>query len=346
MTLPVVSVIMPIRNEAVYISQTLASVLDQDYPNDRYEVIVADGGSTDETREIVRRQAAAHSQNRVSIIENPGRTVPVGFNLGLALAIGSVIVRVDGRAAIAPNYLRECVAALERTGADNVGGRMQPVGGGGFGDAVALATTSRFGVGDAKFRYSTQEEWVDTVYLGAWPRAVFTWMGQMDEEMVRCQDCELNYRLLKLGGRILLSPRIESQYLVNRRTPAALFRQYFDYGFWKVRVLSRHPTQMRPRQFAPATALLLLAIASIGTGAGSPVFRVALICSAAAYGVVTTVAAITATGARQLRLAPMVALAYSTLHLSYGLGFIAGLAREAGLHVREAIPVAVLSRRR
>ncbi len=327
MTHPMVTVIMPIRNEADYISRTLESVLSQDYPDERYEVIVVDGASTDKTREAVWRQSAAHPEIRFSLIQNPGKTVPIGFNLALGRAIGSIILRVDGRADIAPNYVRECVDALERTGADNVGGRMRPVGGGGFGDAVAIATTSRFGIGDAKFRYLTKEAWVDTVYLGAWPRTVFAWMGSMDEEMVRCQDCELNYRLRKLGGRILLSPQIDSRYLVDRRDPAALFDQYLQYGFWKVRVLVRHPGQMRLRQFAPVSFLLLLGGGLVGAGLGWPFFAEALGFCLAAYVVAGTVAAVGACGRRRLGLVPPVMVAYATLHVSYGLGFFVGLVR-------------------
>jgi succinoglycan biosynthesis protein ExoA len=334
MNVPMVTVIMPIRNEATHIGRTLEAVLRQDYPTDRYEVIVADGDSTDATCEVVIRQFASHPDVSTSLVHNPRRIVPVGFNLALARAVGSVIVRVDGRAEIAQNYLHECVSALDRSGAHNVGGRMRPVGGGGFADAVEIATTSRFGIGDAQFRYLDGESWVDTVYLGAWPRDVFRWLGNMDEEMVRCQDDELNYRLRKLGGRILLSPRIDSRYLVDRRNPAALFDQYLQYGFWKVRVLVRHPRQMRLRQFAPVTFLVLLSCGLVGAALGWPLFAVALGFCLAAYVVAGTAAAVHACGRRRLGLWPMVLVAYATLHVSYGLGFFVGLVRVAAIRVR------------
>ncbi|RIK26323.1 MAG: glycosyltransferase family 2 protein, partial [Chloroflexi bacterium] len=127
-TLPFVSVIMPIRNEAAFIGRSLGAVLAQDYPHDRMEVLVADGMSTDDTRTIVQQLAARHADIQVRLIDNPGKIVPTGFNAALAQARGDVIVRVDGHTIIAPDYVRECMAVLERSGADNVGGRMVAVG--------------------------------------------------------------------------------------------------------------------------------------------------------------------------------------------------------------------------
>ena len=185
--------------------------------------------------------------------------MPTGLNLALAAAEGEIIVRVDGHTNIEADYVRWCVEALERTGATNVGGRMDAVGRGRFGEAVAAATSSPFGVGGARFHYSNTEEWADTVYMGAWPRWVFEEIGLFDEELVRDQDDEFNYRLREHGGRILLSPKIKSVYS-NRSNPLALWKQYFQYGFWKVRVLQKHPKQMRPRQFAPPLFALCLCL--------------------------------------------------------------------------------------
>src|SRR3954465_12513533 len=128
---------------------------------------------------------------------------------------------------------------------------MDPVTEGLFGQAVALATSSPFGVGGSRFHYAQSEEWVDSVYMGAWPRSAFERNGFFDEELVRNQDDEFNYRLRSNGGRILLNPRIKSHYY-NRSTARSLWRQYFQYGLWKVRVMQKHPRQMSVRHFAPA----------------------------------------------------------------------------------------------
>jgi succinoglycan biosynthesis protein ExoA len=318
-----VTVIMPIRNEANFIEQSLHAVLTQDYPHELLEVLISDGMSADGSRKIIARLAKAHSDIRVGVIDNPGRIVPTGLNLALARARGEVIVRVDGHTIVASDYVFECVAALQRSGADNVGGRMEAAGQNRFGEAVSLATSTAFGVGGGRFHHSKREEWVDTVYMGAWPRQVFERIGLFDEEQVRNQDEEFNYRLLECNGKILLSPNIKSRYY-TRSTPRSLWRQYYQYGYWKVRVMQKHPGQMRPRQFVPphfvATLLMTLGLAPF-TVAG----RWGLALTVGCYSV-ANVAASAATARRvDWRLLPLLTFTFVILHLSYGLGFLMGL---------------------
>lgn len=325
---PFVSVLVPVRNEAAHVESTVAAILGQDYPADRLEVLFADGRSTDATRSILERAAARDA--RLVVVDNPCGIVSTGLNAALRVARGAFVVRVDGHTQIAPDYVRACVEALERTGADNAGGRMTAVGDGAFGRAVAAATSSRFGVGGARFHYSDREEWVDTVYLGAWPRAVFARIGPFDEELVRDQDDEFNYRLRAAGGRILLTPAVKSRYTV-RGTPRALFRQYFEYGFWKVRVLQKHTAQMRPRQFAPPLFVLALLVASALAVAApaAPAARLPLAGLAALYLAADLVAS--AIEARRRGANPaLLALVYPILHVAYGTGFLVGLVRFAG----------------
>ena len=246
--LPKVSVLLPIRNEQLSIEPCLQSIFCQDYPQDCMEIIVADGCSEDQTREVIQKLQVLYPN--LILVDNPGSIVPTGLNAAITQSTGEFIVRVDGHTNIASDYVVECVNALQKTGADNVGGKMDAEGKTPFGKATAYATSSPFGVGGARFHYSDKEEWVDTVYLGAWPRKVFERIGMFDEEMVRDQDDEFNYRLLENGGKILLSPKIQSKY-TPRSTPKTLWKQYYQYGFWKVRVLQKHPFQMRPRQFIP-----------------------------------------------------------------------------------------------
>jgi glycosyltransferase involved in cell wall biosynthesis len=322
---PFVSVILPIRNEESFIARSLGAVLAQDYDPRRMEVLVADGMSTDGTRAVVEASAAAVPEIPVVIVDNPPGIVPTGMNAALARARGGVIVRVDGHTIVEPDYVRACVEALRRSGAQNVGGKMTAVGAGRVAGAVAAATSSRFGVGGARFHYSEREEWVDTVYMGAWPRDVLEGLGGFDAEMVRDQDDELNYRLRERGGRILLSPGIRSRYY-NRGSLASLARQYFQYGFWKVRVLQKHPRQMRPRQFAPPALALGLA-AGLAAAPFSGRARAGLLALSAAY--VAAVAAASITSARRVswKLLPHICAVFPALHLSYGFGFLAGLAR-------------------
>jgi succinoglycan biosynthesis protein ExoA len=319
---PYVSVIMPVYNEANYIDRSLGAVLSQDYPADKFEVLVVDGISTDPTWERIRQLSAEHPGIVLRMLENPDGIVPTGLNHAIAQAKGSVIVRVDGHTVIAPDYLRQCVAALASSGAENVGGRMRAIGTNSFGRAVAVATSSSFGVGGGRFHLSDQEEWVDTVYMGAWPRRAFREVGLFDEELVRDQDDEFNYRLRASGGKILLHPKIRSQYTV-RSSPLALWRQYFQYGLWKVRVLQKHPRQMSSRQFVPPAFVfslfvsILLALFAIPRPLS---FIVPLL-----YLFANLLAATYTASKQGWKYLPWLPITFAILHVSYGSGFLIGL---------------------
>jgi glycosyltransferase involved in cell wall biosynthesis len=318
---PFVSVIMPIRNEEENIRNSLDAICKQNYPLDRLEILVVDGISTDNTRSIV--QEIQQQYNQICLIDNPRKIVPPGLNLGIQQARGEIIIRVDGHTVISPDYVRECVEALARTGADNAGGKMVGQGKTGFGNAVVLATSSAFGIGNARFHFSNKEEWVDTVYLGAWPKKVFEKVGKFNEEMVRNQDDEFNYRLRKAGGKILLSPNIQSKYLV-RGSPEKLWKQYFQYGYWKVRVLQQHPRQMSYRQFVPplfVLALSSLSVLSIFVTSLRKLFGLIFGIYLAA-NLASSMVLAKKNGWKNLLFLPAVFL---TLHLSYGSGFLKGL---------------------
>jgi succinoglycan biosynthesis protein ExoA len=321
--LPRVSVVMPIRNEGTFIARSLGAVVGQDYPADRLQVIVADGMSTDGTREIVKELQKRHRS--IILVDNPARIVPTAMNAGIRVAEGDIIVRVDGHTIISRDYVRNCVAELQRTGADNVGGRMLAVSRGLLGRAIAMATSSPFGVGGARFHYSDREEWVDTVYMGAWPKGVFAQIGLFDEEMVRNQDDELNYRLRAHGGKILLCPNIRSEYF-NRATVGSLAKQYFQYGCWKVRVLQKHPRQMSLRHFVPPLFILCLSVSCVGAPFSVIAWRV-FITTACLYLIANLSSSFLLTMRKHWEAMPILPLVFIMLHVSYGSGFIAGLFR-------------------
>ena len=322
---PFVTVIMPIRNEQEFISRSLGAVLAQDYPPDRYEVLVADGMSLDATRDIVRSTAG---ERNATILDNPGQIAPSALNVGIAEAAGEIIARVDGHTEIAQDYVRKSVEALARTGADCVGGRMDPVGQNSFGRAVAVATSNRFSLGGSRFHYATEEVETDSVYMGVYAKPVFSRIGLFDEELVRNQDDEFNYRLRSAGGRVVLVPGIRSTYY-NRATPGALLRQYFQYGLWKVRVIQKLPGQMRLRHVVPSGFVFSLIL----TAALSAIWvesAIALAAVAGIYALFLTIVAISAAGPRSPGLALQTVLAIAIMHVAYGLGFMVGFVRFAG----------------
>jgi len=320
--LPFVSVVIPIRNEAAFLSESLGAVLAQDYPADRMEVIVVDGDSTDGTQKIL--QHYHESRPPVVVLSNPARIVPAALNIGIRHARGEIIVRVDGHTVIAPDYVKQCVEFLKRGDADNVGGPMRPKGRSYFGRAAALATTCPFGIGNSRFHYTERELFTDTVYLGAYRREIFDRIGLFDEEFICNQDYELNYRLRAAGGRILCTPQIRSIYYCRESLPA-IWRQYFHYGFWKVRTLRKHPRSLQLRQLA--APVMVLAILGCGIlGFLFPPTWYLLASGAIAYlGLGGVFALQKAIGAGTPGLWPGVVVTFLTIHLAWGSGFWAGV---------------------
>lgn len=295
--------------------------MNQDYCLDCMEILIADGISTDGTTELLDAYKRKYDNLRVFI--NPVGIVPTGMNLLIQKSKGDIIIRIDGHTTVERDYVRKCVEVLKKTNADNVGGKMDPKGETIFGEAVALATCSRFGIGNARFHYSDKEEHVDTVYMGAWPREVFKKIGLFDEELVRDQDDEFNYRIRKASGRIILSPEIKSKYIV-RSTPNSLWKQYFQYGFWKIRVFQKHPRQMGIRQFIPPLFILSL----LGTLTASLIFHwgwIILVGLLGSYTLVSLVTSFKISKGKDWQLVLQLLLCFAIIHFSYGIGFWFGL---------------------
>jgi succinoglycan biosynthesis protein ExoA len=324
---PLVSVIMPVRNEAHYIARSLGAVLAQDYPADRMEVMVVDGMSTDDTREIVESMRAGSP--RVQLIDNTRRIAPTALNAAIARARGEILVRVDGHCEIERDYVRRCVEHLRNDRVDGVGGPLQTIGESFVAGCVAVAMSSTFGVGDSAFRtVSNKTMLVDTIAFPAYTRNIIERVGPFDEELARNQDDDYNYRLRKIGARVLLAADVRSRYY-SRSSIHSLWRQYFQYGYWKVRVMQKHPRQMRPRQFVPplfvAALLLSLAAAPLSFILGSW-FAWPFVLAAGSYALANLAASISITVKRRdWRLPGLLPIAFGVLHVSYGLGFLVGL---------------------
>lgn len=324
--LPFVSIIMPVRNEERGISRALNCLLAQDYPRDRMEVLVADGMSTDGTRGMV--SVAAARDSRIRLLDNRRGIMASGFNLGLKASTGDIIIMMGGHTEVASDYVRTSAALLQKGLADCVGGPINTVGETNVARAISLAMSSRFGVGGSAFRVGCRErKYVDTVAYGAYTRSIMERAGPLDEEFVRGQDDEFNYRLRKLGAKILIAPELRSRY-TSRSSIPSLWRQYFQYGYWKVCVLQKHPRQMQVRQFVPVvfvcSLLVSLILAVVHPAMGS---RMTLLVGGSYLLTTLLVSTALACGRERWRLAPALAMSFPVLHFSYGAGFLVGLAK-------------------
>ena len=318
---PLVSVVVPCRNEIHYIEDTLRSILAQEKPAGGFEVIVAEGMSDDGTREILLRLAQEHPCLR--IVENSRGIVSTGLNAAIQVARGQIIMRMDAHTRYASDYIKNCVSVLRSTGADNVGGAWIAEGEGIVSRAIAAAFASPFSFGGNRGHNSRYEGPVDTVYLGCWPRDIFERMGYFDEELIRNQDDEFNLRITRASGKIWQSPKIKSWY-TPRNSIATLFKQYMQYGYWKVRVIKKHRLPASWRHLVPA-ALLLSLVFLAAVGPWFSVARLALIIVVSLYALSTLLASVAIAAQNEWRMLPLLPLVFACYHFGYGYGFLRGL---------------------
>jgi succinoglycan biosynthesis protein ExoA len=325
-SLPLVSILMPVRNEGAFIARSLGAVLGQDYPAELIEVLVVDGMSTDATRSIVA--SFQEKYDNLRLLDNHGQIVPIAMNMATREARGEVLVRVDGHCEIAPDYVRRCVEHLADSGADGVGGPVETVGETRMGQSIALAMSTGFGVGGSGFRTQADSHtFADTVPFPAYTREIVQAAGPYDEELVRDEDDEYNYRIRKMGGRLLLTGDVRSRYY-SRSSLRSLGRQYYQYGYWKVRVAQKHPRQMRPHQFVPPTFVALLLAAAL-TAPFVRMARLLLALAGSSYVLVNLVASARLTAKHGGRHFLVLPAAFAFMHLGYGAGFLVGLYRFA-----------------
>lgn len=323
---PFVTVIVPVRNEENFLGPCLQALAQQDYPREAFEVIVLDGESTDGTQ-AEAEQAAQELGVPDAYLTNRGRTTASGLNLGLSVARGDVIIRVDGHTLVDPHFISASVRALRETGADAVGGPIRTMGRGPVGQAIALAMSSPFGVGDASFRHSRERQETDSVAFAAYRRDVFERIGGF-EEVSGGEDDEFNYRLRDAGGRIVLTPEIGSVYYARPRY-RDVAKQYWRYGLAKAEVLRRHRGRMRARHLVPSalvSALVITRTLSMFDARASRWFGLL----AGAYGAFCAAAAFwIALKGNHWRLFPMIAPAFPAIHLPAGAGLMVGFLRGA-----------------
>jgi glycosyltransferase involved in cell wall biosynthesis len=322
---PFVSVIVPCRNEVRFIRECLHSILAGDYPAERMEVIVADGMSTDGTREVIEEVGA-----RVRMIDNPELVTPWALNRAILESRGEIILRMDAHARVAPDYVSGCVALLERSGADNAGGVMIGIAQseGWFAGPILEALKHPFGVGNSRFRIGAgEDQWVDTVFGGCWRRELFSRVGMFHPRLAHSQDMEFNQRLRRAGGRIVLSPAIVSYYYTRSRL-GEFARHNFINGVWAVMPFAlAGGMPVRWRHLAPLAMVMGLGIAGVADA------RIAWTMAAAYAAVNLAASGYVAIRRRKWSHAARMPVVFACLHFSYGLGSLWGLVKAIAIRV-------------
>jgi glycosyltransferase involved in cell wall biosynthesis len=329
--LPFITVIMPIRNEADFIERAIRSVLDNDYPADRMEILVVDGMSDDGTREIAAR--LSKEDGRIEMLDNPGRITPAAMNIGLKAAQGDFFIRVDGHVEIPADFITKSIRCLqEHPEAWIAGGYIKTVADSFTGRAIASAMRSPMGVGNSRFRLGDYEGWVDTLAFGIHHMWIIDKIGCFDEELVRNQDDEFNLRIILAGGKIWMSKSIHSTYF-SRGFLGKLWKQYFQYGFWRIRTLQKHKRPASFRQLAPLLFILSLLLLGLAGFLWKPLW-ILLAIEAVLYVLGLLAGALDVglkSGWRYALPAPAV---FAILHFAYGLGCLWGVVRFSVLRGR------------
>lgn len=315
-----VSILIPCRNEIKHIENCIRSVCDFDFPDGGFEVIVIDGISDDGTRDVLASLEKEYAN--LVIIDNPQKTVPYAMNLGIKQAKSEYIVRTDVRCVHAKSYLKDLIALSEQTGADNVGGVLVPTGNTYVQKSIATAYKSPIAMGGALRDRGDFIGETDAVYGGCFRRERLIEIGMYDEDMVRNQDDELSFRLRKFGGKVMQSGRIKIKYF-PRRNFEHLFKQFLQYGYWKVYVFKKHPQQASLRHILPS--LLVLGFLGLFIAAFFNDFVYAgLIFYSISYLFALTFESLRHVYKDSLKLWPGVILAIISIHMAFGTGFLIG----------------------
>lgn len=317
-----VTIVIPCRNEEDFIEKCLDSFVMQSYPENLFEVFVCDGMSSDRSRDIVKAYEKKHSN--IKLLDNKGLTAPKAMNVGINNSNSEFIIIFGAHSYADKDFIKYNIEALNNAEVGCAGGVMETINNTQRGKAISLAMSSPFGVGNALFRYAKEEAYVDTVAFGAYRREVLDEIGFFDEELVRNQDDELNFRVVKAGYKILLSPNIKSTYY-SRASFKKLWKQYYQYGYWKVRVMQKHGRTASLRHLIPMlfvlfnvlglvlsifskTCLMLWLLELIAYSIGGLIFAFKMVKQSKEYNLIG-----------------YIITSFLYLHLSYGLGFINGL---------------------
>lgn len=318
---PFVSIIIPMRNEEKYIIKCVLSFINQDYPENRFEIIVVDGCSQDNSVTIVTELMKFHKN--VKVFKNHKKITPIALNIGVKNAKGDFIIIFSAHGFADQKFISNNIKIHSTKTVDCVGGTITTIGDNFQSKIISLAQSSIFGVGNSLFRTSQKAQYVDTVAFGSYPKEIFNKIGGFDELLIRNQDFEFNHRIIKNGGKIYLDPSIKSYYYA-RSSIKKLFVQYLKYGFWKVRVIFKHADAFRIRYQIPALFVLLLIIFSI-LSLFHNLFIYLLITIILAYlFVIIFVSFYLSVKSRFMNIF-LLPFTFCALHFGFGIGFLIGI---------------------
>ena len=325
------SIIIPCRNEEIYIGKCLNSIIANDYPKNKLEVLAVDGMSEDGTRRIVEGYTQRYPF--IKLLDNPKRITPTALNVGIQRAKGDVIIWMSAHNHYEKDYVSRSVESLRKYSADNVGGIMKtlPRENNFTGRAIVASLSHRFGVGNSYFRVRTDEpKWVDTVFGGCYRREVFDRVGLFNENLVRGQDMEFNLRLKKAGGKILLVPDIVSYYYA-RSDMRSFWKHNFTNGVWAILPFLYSP--VIPVSWRHLVPLIFVAglIGSAVLGFLLPVFFWLFLVILGSYVLANLTASFRiALQKRDLRYLVVMPFIFGILHFGYGLGSLLGVFKILG----------------
>jgi glycosyltransferase involved in cell wall biosynthesis len=319
---PMVSIILPVLNEELHIERCLRSLINNTYSPNMVEILVMDGGSSDSTRRIVSKIACEDS--RVRLIDNPRTILAAGINIGIENARGDVLIRMDGHAEASDDFIEKNIEVLnEHPDAWCVGGSITTVNNKYIGKAIAAAMSCPVGVGNAKFRIGNYEGYADTVAYGAYRKEVFEKVGKLDERLLRTEDDDLHFRLRKAGGKIYLSRKIRSSYF-SRSGLVGLWRQYFQYGFWRIPTIFKHRKPAAVRQVVPVIFVLGCIVTILATLLWQSA-KYLLAAYLGLYLMVLLIGGVFAIRHNGLAVGIATPFVFPILHFAYGIGSLAGI---------------------
>jgi len=321
---PLASIIIPCRNEKEFIGSCLDSIIANCYPKEKLEILVVDGMSEDGTKEIV--SAYAQKYSFIKQLTNLNRITPAAMNIGIKRASGNVIILVNGHSVLDRDFLKYSMEYLAKTGADAVGGLLNTINDrySIIAQAIPLAVDSMLGAGGRRYRTRTKEGWIkDTLPYCAYHKEIFKEMGLIDEELVRVQDAEFNYRILGHGGKIYYTPKIKS-YLHIRPTLQKLWKQHFQYGCHRPLVTQKAGINLTWRQLIPGLFVGSLIISLISSMFLKPSLWFFLFISGS-YIIVTLGFSLKISFDKGLKYFLVLPFVFVTLHFSYGIGYLKGV---------------------